>query len=588
MGLHRNNTSLMITSYSRWCYNLECRKWIDQPPEIVRHCVESVWDIGAAETLTVVSYNILGDRNVSNHEDPSRNVPRNYLDWNHHRRVICEKLLGLNPDIICLQEVDKYYDLLNILEKAGYLGAYKGFLSICPGLGGQSCLVPIAGGKWQVVAEFIWVQLLMPFILSVLSQGSIGNNLSTSHEVVVWSAYTLPSPDPTMLEYTGYSDGLTPTKVPDILPVNVLKKTDFGPLPNKMTWCLIAHLGCIHPSRTTGSPNLVTTSTLYAESVKFYLKLGSDHLALVSEFEFLEVVGDKKEATEDHTIMSCCCIASSSRMTHPKFITSAATRSFRLLFNICSMGLHGKSTSSRSLLTAGGGTTRNVADRSVQHRKLFVIGWKQLLFAVANTKEVDKYYDLPNILEKAGYLGAYKLLEGESIELRQYGLRDNVAQLSVFEVVVGNCKLLFLCSAISSRLMGSASDERMLEIWIIGWAAEMLSLVKLDLGFLSICSSLGGQSYLVPVAGGKWQAHILSEKWDHVPIVLAGDYNSTPQLNLMLRNRKELSGQRRCHPSQVLGLRRERGSLFVLMDRRIILEEDGTKFRVLTEKISEE
>ncbi|KAF3627915.1 putative carbon catabolite repressor protein 4 -like protein 3-like isoform X2 [Capsicum annuum] len=252
-------------------------------------------------------------------------------------------------------------------------------------------------------------------------------------------------------------------------------------------------------------------------------------------------------------------------------------------------------------------------------------------------QEVDKYYDLPNILEKAGYLGAYKLLEGESIELRQYGLRDNVAQLSVFEVVVGNCKLLFLCSAISSRLMGSASDER---IWIIGWlrtgafdlsdikkhvsiyseldvspdfqgtdicvkpsqgdsylgtficyifqAAEMLSLVKLDLGFLSICSSLGGQSYLVPVAGGKWQAHILSEKWDHVPIVLAGDYNSTPQLNLMLRNRKELSGQRRCHPSQVLGLRRERGSLFVLMDRRIILEEDGTKFRVLTEKISEE
>lgn len=42
-------------------------------------------------------------------------------------------------------------------------------------------------------------------------------------------------------------------------------------------------------------------------------------------------------------------------------------------------------------------------------------------------------------------------------------------------------------------------------------------------------------------------AHILSEKWGHVPIVLAGDYNSTPQspiykflssseLNLMLHN----------------------------------------------------
>lgn len=77
------------------------------------------------ERFTVVSYNILGDKNVSNHGDLYRNVLPTYLDWDHRRRVICEELLGLNPDIICLQEVDKYYDLLNILEKAGYLGSYK-------------------------------------------------------------------------------------------------------------------------------------------------------------------------------------------------------------------------------------------------------------------------------------------------------------------------------------------------------------------------------------------------------------------------------------------------------------------------------
>ncbi|KAF3614391.1 hypothetical protein FXO38_35706 [Capsicum annuum] len=63
----------------------------------------------------------------------------------------------------------------------------------------------------------------------------------------------------------------------------------------------------------------------------------------------------------------------------------------------------------------------------------------------------------------------FQLLEGESIEFRQYGPQGNVAQLSVFVVIVVYCKLLFLCSAIPSRLMGSASDERMLEIWIIGW-----------------------------------------------------------------------------------------------------------------------
>ncbi|KAF3629895.1 putative BTB/POZ domain-containing protein NPY2-like [Capsicum annuum] len=38
----------------------------------------------------------------------------------------------------------------------------------------------------------------------VRSRESIGNSLSTSLEVVVWSAYTLPSPDPARWEYTGY------------------------------------------------------------------------------------------------------------------------------------------------------------------------------------------------------------------------------------------------------------------------------------------------------------------------------------------------------------------------------------------------
>lgn len=65
------------------------------------------------------------------------------------------------------------------------------------------------------------------------------------------------------------------------------------------------------------------------------------------------------------------------------------------------------------------------------------------------------------------------MLEGESVEFRQHGLRDNVAQLSVFEVVVVKCKLLFLCSVISSSLMGSVSDERMLEIWILSWWVQI-------------------------------------------------------------------------------------------------------------------
>ncbi|CAK9186623.1 unnamed protein product [Ilex paraguariensis] len=74
------------------------------------------------------------------------------------------------------------------------------------------------------------------------------------------------------------------------------------------------------------------------------------------------------------------------------------------------------------------------------------------------------------------------------------------------------------------------------------------------------------------------RAHSLSEKWGNVSVVLAGDYNSTPQsaiykflssskLNIMLHDRRDLSGQRSCRPTQVLGLKREKNSLFVLMDR---------------------
>lgn len=74
------------------------------------------------------------------------------------------------------------------------------------------------------------------------------------------------------------------------------------------------------------------------------------------------------------------------------------------------------------------------------------------------------------------------------------------------------------------------------------------------------------------------KAHILSKKWDNVPVVLAGDYNITPQseiykflssseLNITMHDRRELSGQRNCHPADVLGVKRERGNLLDLMDR---------------------
>ncbi|TKY60911.1 Carbon catabolite repressor protein 4-like 3 [Spatholobus suberectus] len=73
------------------------------------------------------------------------------------------------------------------------------------------------------------------------------------------------------------------------------------------------------------------------------------------------------------------------------------------------------------------------------------------------------------------------------------------------------------------------------------------------------------------------RAQNLSEKWGNTPVVLAGDFNSTPQsgiykflssseLNIMLYDRKELSGQKRCRPAQVLGENKETVGPIVTLD----------------------
>ncbi|KAL7161002.1 hypothetical protein ACSBR2_041617 [Camellia fascicularis] len=188
-----------------------------------------------------------------------------------------------------------------------------------------------------------------------------------------------------------------------------------------------------------------------------------------------------------------------------------------------------------------------------------LIGWNPDIICL---QEVDNYFDVLNIMQKAGYIGSYKrrtgdavdgcaifwkadkfwLLEGESIEFKGYGLRDNVAQLCVFE----------MCKAESRR-------------FILGNIHVLYNPSRGDvkLGQIRSLSS---------------KAHVLSEKWGNVPVVLAGDYNSTPQsaiykflssseLNIMLHDRREMSGQRSCHPDQVFGNEQQTGNPLVLMDR---------------------
>ncbi|TYJ07488.1 hypothetical protein E1A91_A11G007200v1 [Gossypium mustelinum] len=97
----------------------------DSPPEILRHWIELQQPLASHDRFTVASYNILADRNASKHKDLYLNVPSNYIRWGYRKRVLCEEIMRWNPDIICMQEVDKYFDLRNTMEKAGYVGSYK-------------------------------------------------------------------------------------------------------------------------------------------------------------------------------------------------------------------------------------------------------------------------------------------------------------------------------------------------------------------------------------------------------------------------------------------------------------------------------
>ncbi|CAI0470357.1 unnamed protein product [Linum tenue] len=265
-------------SERQW-YNPLGRLWIDADHRPIAS--------SSQERITVVSYNILGDRNAFNHRDLYLEVPSAYLNWDYRRRLICEELTGYDCDVICLQEVDRYVDLLKVMQKAG------GVLGIR--------------------------------LTDVLCSGKL-----ISKEV-------------------------------------------------KLIW-----------------------------------------IALFS------------------------CDLSSKR---------------------------------------------------------FACG------------------------------GRLRLLEGESIEFKQLGLRDNVAQIFVFEtseaesrrIVIGNIHVIY---------RPSRGDVK--------------------LGQIRFLSS---------------RAQYLSEKWGNVPVILTGDFNSTPQLNVKLHDRKNLSGQRNFHPTEVFGAKREAGSPFVLIDR---------------------
>ncbi|WVZ69726.1 hypothetical protein U9M48_018465 [Paspalum notatum var. saurae] len=73
----------------------------------------------------VLSYNILADYLAHEHRVLYVGIPSFMLDWNWRKNKLLQEFSWWSPDILCLQEVDKFTDLEQEMAREGYNGIWK-------------------------------------------------------------------------------------------------------------------------------------------------------------------------------------------------------------------------------------------------------------------------------------------------------------------------------------------------------------------------------------------------------------------------------------------------------------------------------
>ncbi|KAJ1284265.1 hypothetical protein BS78_03G191900 [Paspalum vaginatum] len=161
-------------------------------------------------------------------------------------------------------------------------------------------------------------------------------------------------------------------------------------------------------------------------------------------------------------------------------------------------------------------------------------------------QEVDKFTDLEQELAREGYSGIWKMRTGkaadgcaifwrttrfqlcheEDIEFNKLGLRDNVAQLCVLESVVPRN-----VQTDSTNLSTSSSNQQ----------AKKVVVCNIHV----LYNPKRGDIKLGQVRTLLDRAYTLSKMWNNAPVILCGDFNSTPKsplYNFMLEQKLNLSG----------------------------------------------
>ncbi|CAO2165506.1 unnamed protein product [Urochloa humidicola] len=78
-----------------------------------------------AERFKVLSYNILADYLAQEHRFLYERIPSFILDWDWRKDKLVFEFGLWSPDILCLQEVDKFTDLEQAMASRGYSGIWK-------------------------------------------------------------------------------------------------------------------------------------------------------------------------------------------------------------------------------------------------------------------------------------------------------------------------------------------------------------------------------------------------------------------------------------------------------------------------------
>lgn len=69
-----------------------------------------------SDKVVLVSYNLLGVDNASNHMDLYDNVSPKHLEWSRRKHLICKEISHYNASILCLQaSLEVYYIWLHTL-----------------------------------------------------------------------------------------------------------------------------------------------------------------------------------------------------------------------------------------------------------------------------------------------------------------------------------------------------------------------------------------------------------------------------------------------------------------------------------------